>query len=69
MRESQIDWLNLEWLARLLLRRRQPEAQVSVHHLLERLPGLPNFLVEQGSHIVIESKSGAHIMMLPMKTS
>jgi hypothetical protein len=40
-----------------------------IDHLLERGARSPAFFVEKSGNIVIEGKSGSHIMMLHMETS
>src|SRR5579859_1259415 len=40
-----------------------------VHYLLERLARLSRFFIQQRGNVVVESKSGSHIMMLLFEAS
>jgi hypothetical protein len=62
-RQAQVKWLYFERFPRLLLGG-QSQPQIPVHHLLERFPGFPHFLIQQGGNVIVERKSSAHIMML-----
>ena len=42
----------------------QPTTQQPVDRPLEGIAGAPNFLLDQHGNIVVNGKSGSHIMML-----
>ena len=67
--QSKIDRFHLERLSRRLFRCRQPEPERIVHHLFERMAGLPCFLFKQLGNIFIQRKCCSHIMMLVDETS
>lgn len=59
-----------EWLFRVVVMiSRQALAQQTVDGAFERLSGTARLFLHQPGHIVVESESGAHIMMLGRKAS
>ena len=64
VRESQLYWLHDKCFSNRLFRGRQAQPQKVIDHLLERLAGLARLLVDQVGYVIVEGKSGAHIMML-----
>ena len=64
VRQSQLHRLHHKRFSHRLLRGRQAQPQEAIYDLFERFAGLADFLVQQGRHVVIQCKSGSHIMML-----
>jgi len=58
-----------KWLARWPFGCHQSEAKKVIDDLFERGSGPPGFLGEQPGNVVIQRKSGAHIMMIDEKAS
>jgi hypothetical protein len=61
--QAKIDWLHLKWLPRRRPRTKS-QAQHAINYLLEWLARFANFLLQQAGNIIIDGKSGTHIMML-----
>src|ERR1017187_9972441 len=68
-RRPEIPGFDHKRLSGRLLRSHQPQPQKVIDRLLERCSGAADLLVQQSRHIVIESKSSSHIMMLTNKAS
>jgi len=47
----------------------QAPAEQVVHGPLERIAGAPDLLLHKAGYIVVDGKSGSHIMMLSYKAS
>jgi hypothetical protein len=47
----------------------QAPAEQVVHCPLERIAGAPNLLLDKAGYIIVNGKSGSHIMMLYYKAS
>jgi hypothetical protein len=67
--QSQLHRLHYEWLSDRLPGGRQARAQKAIYDLLERLTGLARFLIQKAGNVIVEGKSGSHIMMLYHMTS
>ena len=63
-RQTQIQRFDAERLPGGLLRGGQAQPKKAIHDLLQRFAGAAHFFVEQARHIVIESKSSSHILIL-----
>jgi hypothetical protein len=63
-RGLQVPRFHFERLPSRILGSGQSQPQISVHNLLERFARLAGLFLQQAGHVVIESKSGSHIMML-----
>jgi len=62
--------LHLKWILCFPLpSSHQALPKQTVHRPLERVPGLPNLLLNQLGQIVVNGESCSHIMMLDLKTS
>ena len=68
-RRLQIPRLHLERFTRRLLCRCKTQPQPVIYDLLEWTTGLPYFLFQQGGNIIVNGKSGSHIMMLSTMAS
>ena len=68
-RQSQFPRHHLERFAFGTIGRGQSEAEKVIHHGFERGAGAPGLLLNKTGNVVIERESGAHIMMLSLKTS
>lgn len=64
VRQSQLYRLHNKWLSDRLFRGCQTQPQKAIDDTFQRLTRFANFLVQQRSYVVIEGKSGSHILML-----
>ena len=66
----QRDWRDLKSLPRLWIATGvQAVTEQVVHCAFERTAGAPHLLLDKAGNIVVDGKSGSHIMMLRDKTS